>query len=62
MCAISFCSRAEWHKIIYQSVSPGIRMSLKHAENEIGRPEKAMHGSKAFGRLFCGSGKYFGLV
>ena len=25
-------------------------------------PKKAMHGSKAFGRHFCGSGKHFGLV
>ena len=31
-------------------------MSLKHAENKIGKPKKAMRGSKAFGRHFCDSG------
>ena len=62
MCAISFSSRAEYHKIIYQSLLPGTQMSLKHAENKIGKPKKTMRGSKAFGRHFCGRGKYFGLV
>ena len=34
------CSRAEQYKIIYQSVLPGIQMSLEHAENKIGKPKK----------------------
>ena len=34
MCAISFCSRTEKHKISYQSVLLGIQMLPKHAENK----------------------------
>ena len=29
-------------------------MLLKHAENKMGKPKKAMRESKAFGRHFCG--------
>ena len=46
MCAISFCCKAESHKIIYQSVSPGIQMSLKHAENKTGKPKQEKRGPK----------------
>ena len=46
MCAISFCSRAESHKFIYQSVSPGTQMSLKHAENKNVKPKQEMRGLK----------------
>ena len=42
------------HKIICQSVMPRIQMSLKQAENKIGKPKKVMRESKAFGHHFCG--------
>ena len=52
MCAIRFCSRAEPHKIIYQSISPGNQMSLKHAENKTSKPKQEKRGLKIVCRSF----------